>query len=223
MVLAGLVDLTDEQRAELATLTNSPGVAATVATRARIVLWHNEGRQKKDVAALAGVSRPTVDLWLGRYAAEGVMGLLDRSHAAPREQVPARIRARVLALTRTSPPAEMGLSHWSSREMARYIARTEGVAVSHHWIAVLWRQHNLKPHRQGTFKLSKDPAFAAKVADIVGLYLDPPGGAVVLSVDEKTQIQPSTVPSRCCRSTSTPPRNAPTTTFGTAPPTCSPH
>jgi transposase len=189
LVLAGLVELTDEQRIELRALTNSPDVAATVATRARIVLWRNEGRQKKDVAVLAGVSRPTVDLWLDRYAAEGVAGLLDRSHAAPREQVPARIRARVLALTRTSPPAETGLSHWSSREMARYIARTEGVPVSHHWIAVLWRDNGLKPHRQGTFKLSKDPAFAAKVADIVGLYLDPPGAAVVLSLDEKTQIQ----------------------------------
>ena len=66
---------------------------------------------------------------------------------------------------------------------------SDSVAVSHHWIAVLWRQHNLKPHRQGTFKLSKDPACAAKVAEIAGLYLDPPGGAVVLSLDEKTQIQ----------------------------------
>jgi len=141
-------------------LTNSPGVTATVATRARIMLWHNEGRQKKDVAVLAGVSRPTVDRWLGRDAAEGVTGLLDRSHAAPREQVPARIRARVLALTRTGPPVQTGLSQWSSREMARYIARTEGAAVSHHWVALLWRQHHLQPHRQGTFKLSKDPAFA---------------------------------------------------------------
>ena len=106
VVLAGLVDLTDEQRTELRALTNSPGVAATVATRARIVLWRNEGRQKKDIAVLAGVSRPTVDVWLGRYTAEGVAGLADRSHAAPREQVPARIRARVLALTRMLPGAE---------------------------------------------------------------------------------------------------------------------
>jgi transposase len=160
-----------------------------VAARARIVLWHNEGRRKKDIAVLAGVSRPTVDLWLGRYAEEGAAGLLDRSHAAPREQVPARIRARVLALSRSSPPAETGLSHWSTRELAAYIARTDGVRVSHHWIALLWRANSLKPHRQGTFKVSKDPAFAAKVADIVGLYLQPPGRAVVLSIDEKTQIQ----------------------------------
>lgn len=75
------------------------------------------------------------------------------------------------------------------REMAGYIERTEQVTVSHHYVAKLWREHNLRPHRQGTFKISKDPQFAAKVADIVGLYLDPPGGAVVLSLDEKTQVQ----------------------------------
>ena len=73
--------------------------------------------------------------------------------------------------------------------MAAYITRTEGVYVSHHYVAKLWRDNGLKPHRQGTFKLSRDPAFAEKVADVVGLYLDPPGGAVVLSIDEKTQIQ----------------------------------
>jgi len=189
VVLAGRVELTTDQRSELRALVNSAEVSATVATRARIVLWRAEGRQKKEVAAVAGVSRPTVDLWLWRYAAEGVAGLLDRSHAAPREQVPARIRARVLALTRTSPPAATGLSHWSTRTMAEYITRTEQVPVSHHWVATLWRANRLKPHRQGTFKLSRDPRFAEKIADIVGLYLDPPGAAVVLSLDEKTQIQ----------------------------------
>ena len=177
------------ERAELQALLNSPDVPATVATRARIVLWWTEGRRKNEVAALAGVSRPTVDLWLSRYRAEGIGGFLDRSHAAPREQVPASIRGRILAATRTSPPVETGLSHWSSREMAAFIERTEGVAVSHQYVAQLWREHGLKPGRQGTFKVSKDPAFAEKVADIVGLYLYPPGGAVVLSIDEKTQIQ----------------------------------
>jgi len=73
--------------------------------------------------------------------------------------------------------------------MAAFIGRTEGVYVSHHYVAKLWRDSGLKPHRHGTFKLSKDPQFAAKVADVVGLYLQPPGGAVVLSIDEKTQIQ----------------------------------
>ena len=145
--------------------------------------------EKQEVAALAGVSRPTVDLWLDRYRAEGVAGLLDRPRGAPREQVPAAVRARILAATRISPPVETGLSHWSSREMAAFIERTAGVSVSHHYVAKLWRENGLKPQRQGTFKVSRDPAFAEKVADVVGLYLCPPGGAVVLSLDEKTQIQ----------------------------------
>ncbi|WP_414942703.1 IS630 family transposase [Amycolatopsis sp. cmx-11-51] len=178
-----------DERAELWSLVGSPDVPATVATRARIVLWRAESRQKQEIAALAGVSRPTVNFWLARYEAEGVAGLLERPRGAGREQVPSSVRARILAATRTSPPAESGLSHWSSREMAAFITRTEGVSVSHHYVATLWRDNGLAPHRQGTFKISKDPAFAEKVADIVGLYLDPPGGAVVLSIDEKTQIQ----------------------------------
>jgi transposase len=189
VLLTERVELTVGERAELRALVNSPDVPATVATRARIVLWRAENRLKQEVAALAGVSRPTVDLWLDRYAAEGIGGLLDRPRGAGREQVPAAVRARILAVTRTSPPVGTGLSHWSSREMAAFIVRTDGVYVSHHYVANLWREAGLKPQKQGTFKVSKDPEFAEKVADIVGLYLDPPGGAVVLSVDEKTQIQ----------------------------------
>lgn len=188
-MLTGSVELSTDEEAELRALTNSRDVPARVATRARIVLWCVEGRRKKEVALLAGVSRPTVDLWLERYAADGIAGLLDQSHAAPREQVPARIRGRILALTLASPPDETGLSHWSSREMTAYIKRTEGVSVSHNYVAKLWRDNGLRPHRQGTFKVSKDPEFADKVADIAGLYLQPPGGAVVLCVDEKTQVQ----------------------------------
>jgi transposase len=188
-MLTGGVELTVDQQAELRGLVNNPDVPATVGTRARIVLWHAEDRQKKEIAVLAGVSRPTVDLWLARYRSEGIVGLLERPRGAGREQVPAWVRARILAASRTSPPAQTGLSHWSSREMAGFITRTEGVSVSHHYVATLWRDNKIKPHRQGTFKLSKDPEFAEKVADIVGLYLDPPGGAVVLSIDEKTQIQ----------------------------------
>src|SRR5215207_2086847 len=183
------MELTADERTELRALMNSAEVPATVATRARIVLWRSENRPKKQVAELAGVSRPTVDLWLSRYAGGGVAGLLDRPRGAGREQVPAAVRARILAVSRTGPPVATGLSHWSSREMAAFIGRTEGVEVSHHYVARLWREHGLRPHRQGTFKVSRDPAFAVKVADIVGLYLDPPGGAVVLSLDEKTQVQ----------------------------------
>ena len=73
--------------------------------------------------------------------------------------------------------------------MADFLNRTEGIAVSHNYVATVWREARLKPWQAGTFKLSRDPAFAEKVADVVGLYLDPPGGAVVLSIDEKTQVQ----------------------------------
>jgi transposase len=183
------MELTVDERGELRALVNCADVPATVATRARIVLWRAENRRKQEVAALAGMSRPTVDLWLGRYQAEGIAGLLDRPRGAAREQVPATVRARILAVSRVSPPAETGLSHWSSREMAAFVLRTEGRYVSYHYVAKLWRDNGVKPQRQGTFKVSKDPAFAEKVADIVGLYLHPPGGAIVLSLDEKTQIQ----------------------------------
>lgn len=186
---SGVVELAVEQVGELRAVVNSRDVSAAMATRARIVLWKAEGRRRNEVAALARVSLPTVDRWLDRYATHGLAGLADHKRGGGRVQVPARIRARILALTRTSPPAETGLSHWSSRAMANYIKRTEQVPVSWHYVAKLWREHDLKPHRQGTFKLSKDPWFAEKVADVVGLYLDPPAGAVVLSIDEKTQVQ----------------------------------
>ncbi|MFI2188092.1 hypothetical protein [Streptomyces sioyaensis] len=114
---------------------------------------------------------------------------MDRKRGGGEDQVPPQTRGRLIALTRMTPPPESGLSHWSTRTRAAHLKRTEGIKVSFRYVAGIWREENLKPHRSGTFKLSEDPAFAEKVADIVGLYLDPPGGAVVLSVDEKTQVQ----------------------------------
>ncbi|WSB25602.1 IS630 family transposase [Streptomyces sp. NBC_01788] len=178
-----------EQAAELRELVSSRDVPADIATRGRIVLWSAEGRRRKDIAELLGVSLPTVDRWKRRYAEHGVAGLEGDRPGGAREQVPARVRARVIALTRMTPPDGTGLSHWSTRELAKYLKRTEDVTVSWHYIARIWREENLKPRRSGTFKISKDPAFAERVTDIVGLYLDPPGGAVVLSLDEKTQVQ----------------------------------
>jgi transposase len=184
MVLAGEGQLTVGERAELRDLLycvcagDGGGAGAD-----RVVAGGGE------IAALAGVSRPTVDLWPSRYDAEGIKGLFDQVRGAGREQVPASASARILALARTSQPVEQGLSHWSSREMAEFVKRAEGLSVSHHYVAKLWREAGLKPHRQGTFKVSKDPEFAEKVADVVGLYLDTPGGAVVLCLDEKTQIE----------------------------------
>lgn len=147
------------------------------------------GRPKKEIVALAGVSLPTVNLWIGRYGSEGTAGLVDRSRAASREQVPVSVKNKIVALTKASPPEETGLSHWSSREMVKYLRRAEGIKVSWHLVTVVWRENHLQPWRQGTFKISKDGEFAERVLDVVGLYLSPPAGAVVLSYDEKTQIQ----------------------------------
>ena len=144
---------------------------------------------RKEIGELSGVSLPTVDRWVDRFAELGLAGLEEHKRGGGHEQVPARVRDRILELTLAGPPPETGLSHLSSREMALYIGRTEGVKVSFGYVTRLWRERKLKPHQQGTFKLSRDPHFAEKVFDIVGLYLEPPAGAVVLSIDEKTQVQ----------------------------------
>ena len=116
-----MVELSESERVELLAMLNSTTVSARVATRARIVLWRAEGWLKKDVALRAGVSRPTVDAVLERFAADGVAGLLDKPvRVVQPDRVPAQVRARILAVTRCSPPRETGLSHWSSRELSGF-------------------------------------------------------------------------------------------------------
>lgn len=183
------MDLTDEQRSFLQALTRADGYDGSVAARAQIVLWHADEFSVGEIADMAGTSRPTVYKWVDRYERYGADGLTDLPRSGRPREVPDSVRARIVALTRGTPPAQTGLSHWSSREMAQYLKRAEGISVSHNFIAQVWREHDLQPQRQGTFKLSNDPDFEAKVIDVVGLYLDPPEGAVVLSVDEKTQVQ----------------------------------
>lgn len=166
------------------------GYDGSVSARAQLVLWSDAGLSVQDIARRSGAStKPTVYKWLDRYQRFGVDGLADLPRVGPPPGVPGKVRARIVALTRCTPPADTGLSHWSSREMAAYLNRVEDIHVSHNYIAGVWREHGLQPHRQGTFKLSTDPNFEAKVMDVVGLYLDPPEGAVVLSFDEKTQVQ----------------------------------
>lgn len=181
--------LSPEARAELAARIPSGKYDGSVTSRARIILLRDEGASRQEIAAMMDTSVVTVGKWIIRYDERGLAGLESgKSTGRPRE-VSVAARARIIALTRQSPPERTGLSHWSSHEMARYLKRHEGIDVSHNFVSVLWRENGLQPHRQGTFKLSRDPQFAVKVADIVALYLDPPQGAVVLSVDEKTQIQ----------------------------------
>jgi transposase len=150
-------------------------------TRARIVLRSAEGAPIERIAAELGVAIMTVKLWRRRYTAAGLAGLVD----APRPGHPPTYtradRDRLVALTLGPPPD--GMSHWSVRVMAR---RT---GMSPSTVHRIWAELGYKPHRTETFKFSTDPALEAKIRDVVGLYLDPPDGAVVLCVDEKTQIQ----------------------------------
>ena len=183
------MELSEAQRASLDALTRQDGYDGSVPARAQIVLWRADGFTVGDIVKMSGASKPTVYTWLDRYERFGVDGLTDLPRSGRPREVSDSVRSRIVALTRCTPPAETGLSHWSSREMATYLKRTEGISVSHNFIAQVWRDHGLQPQRQGTFKLSNDPDFEAKLVDVVGLYLDPPERAMVFSFDEKTQVQ----------------------------------
>jgi transposase len=150
--------------------------------RANIILHSAERRSVLEVAELAGVSRPAVWRWQQRFAEEGVEGLLrDKTRKPGKAPLSTAKVAEVLALTCSEPPGEV--THWTGRA----VAKTVGVSLRA--VQRIWEQHRLQPHRLRTFKRSRDPAFAAKVEDIVGLYMSPPHHAVVLSIDEKSQIQ----------------------------------
>src|SRR5919198_1521204 len=153
-----------------------------IALRARIVLGAAAGHSNSDLARTLDTSRPTVLLWRQRYAEAGVEGLL-RDAPRPGRQPrigAAKIQAIVEATLHTTP---RNATHWSTRTMAR----SQGVSEA--TVRRIWHAHGLQPHRIETFKLSRDPHFVAKLRDIVGLYLNPPDKALVLCVDEKSQIQ----------------------------------
>ncbi|MGW5942651.1 helix-turn-helix domain-containing protein [Streptomyces celluloflavus] len=145
--------LSTEQLDALRELAASRHVSGDVALRARIVLWSGEGRRRKDIAELAGVSPVTVDRCKARYAAHGLAGLAEKRRGGPRDQVPPRTRGRVIALTKMSPPTDSGLTHWSTRTLSSYLRRNEGITVSWHYIARVWREENLKPNRSGASKV----------------------------------------------------------------------
>jgi transposase len=181
--------LSEEQVSELHAALKPSAYDGSVGARAQIVLWHHEGYRKVDIAEMSGASRPTIDKWIDRYTLYGLDGLTSGTSPGGRRTIPERIRARVLALTRQTPPEELGISHWSSGTMATYIKKTEGVSVSQPWVSRLWRDNGLQPWRQGTFKISKDPQFEEKVRDVTDLYLNLREGEAVVSVDVKSGIQ----------------------------------
>lgn len=174
-VLAG----TDRQ--EIERLQRSPTTAAGLSRRARAVLLMADNVSGIEIARLTGYTPVQVSRIRRRFAAEGFRGLVDK----PRSGRPARMTeakgARIVALTLKPPPA--GLTHWSTRELA------QRVGLSHTTVHRIWKAHALQPHRVQTFKFSTDPHAERKIRDVVGLYLNPPTHAVVLSLDEKTQIQ----------------------------------
>jgi len=173
--------LSDSEREQLEALTLRRKTAQALALRARIVLSCADGVDNKVVAARQRVTPQTVSKWRARYVDHRLDGLLDAPRpGAPRTIDDARVDA-VIAKTLESVPA--GATHWSTRSMARE------AGVSQTAVSRIWRAFGLQPHRQETFKLSSDPFFVEKVRDIVGLYLDPPIKAMVLCVDEKSQIQ----------------------------------
>jgi transposase/transposase-like protein len=151
--------------------------------RARVVLASAEPRRPvEQVADEVGVSRPTVWRWQRRFAEAGVDGLLrDKTRKPGKPPIPAETVERVVALTCGKPPGET--THWTGRAMAK------AVGISLRSVQRIWEAHRLQPHRVRTFKRSRDPQFTEKLVDVVGLYLDPPEHAVVLSIDEKSQIQ----------------------------------
>ena len=169
------------EREALQRWSRRPKTAQALALRARIILRCAEGKDNGVVAEELGVSRQRVGKWRKRFVEGRLDGLLDEARpGAPRRISDAQVE-RVITKTLESTPR--GATHWSTRSMAKTTGMSQ-TAVSR-----IWRAFALQPHRSETFKLSKDPLFIEKVRDVVGLYLHPPDKAMVLCVDEKTQIQ----------------------------------
>ena len=174
--------LPSEQKGTLQTWMNAKNTPQKVAFRARLILMASQGQANRQIARTLGTSRPTVLLWRQRFAEEGPQALLQDAPGRGRKvQIPAeKVQAIIEATLQTKPPAA---THWSVRTMAK----AQGISPA--TVQRIWDAHGLKPHRVKTFKLSRDKRFVEKLTDVVGLYLNPPDKAMVLCVDEKSQIQ----------------------------------
>jgi len=171
-----------EQEKRLLSLSRSGKTPQKVALRARIILFASEGVPNHAIAAQLGTSRPTVLLWRNRFRRSGVPGLLkDAPRPGRQKAITPDVVQRIVEATMQTTPA--AATHWTTRSMAR------AQGLSRMTVQRIWKQHRLQPHRVETFKFSRDPQFVEKLRDVVGLYLDPPDQALVLSVDEKSQIQ----------------------------------
>lgn len=176
------VQLAPGDRDRLERLIADRNTAQKVVWRAQTVLWSAAGLGTMEIVRRTGKSKPTVRRWRQRYREAGVEGLLrDKSRPPGKPPLPPETVERVVEMTLYETPANA--THWTLRTMAR------GVGIAPSSVHAIWQAHGLKPHLVKTFKLSNDPRFIAKLTDIVGLYMNPPDKALVLSVDEKSQIQ----------------------------------
>lgn len=182
MKIAPVITLTDQERKVFETWSRGRSTPTRLVLRAKIVLAAADGEMNQSIAAKVGTSKKTVSLWRGRFAQDRLGGIeKDAPRPGRNPSIPAATIELVVHKTTQEKPE--GATHWSTRTMAK------AVGVSKATVQRVWAAHGLKPHLIRTFKLSNDPHFAEKLRDVVGLYLDPPEHALVLSCDEKTQIQ----------------------------------
>jgi transposase len=177
---AAALPLLNGDRDKLERMVRSSTTTAGLAQRARIVLLAADGMSNTAISQRVGASRPTVIGWRERYASRGLAGLADASRSGRPRAID---HAAIVTATLTPPPAKLGITHWSSRLLGRQLG------ISDATVAKAWRDYGVQPWRSRSFRFSTDPQLEAKVVDVVGLYLFPPENAVVLSVDEKSQIQ----------------------------------
>ena len=179
--VAVAIELDEAERAQLEGWARRPKSAQALALRSRIVLAADEGLKNTEIAERLGIAHGSVRKWRNRFAEHGLDGLSDEPRPGrPRTVTDEKVEEVIVKTLETTP---RDATHWSTRSMAKEVGLTQS-AVSR-----IWRAFGLAPHRQETWKLSRDPLFIDKVRDVVGLYLNPPERAVVLCVDEKSQIQ----------------------------------
>ena len=182
MRVAKPITLTDEERATLTKWSRGRSTPARLVMRAKIVLAAAAGRQNNEIASELGCMRKAVGIWRNRFAANRLAGIEKDAPRAGRAPF-VRMAKEAEIIRKTTQETPPNATHWSVRTMAK------AVGVSKATVQRIWRDNGLKPHLVKTFKISNDPQFAEKLVDVVGLYLDPPDHALVLSVDEKSQIQ----------------------------------